>query len=205
MKIICFMKYPRTGQVKTRLAKVIGDSGALDIYKEMLTEVTTILADLNEDFQTELCYAGASQQEMTEEFEQFEISEQIDGGLGEKLQDRMAKHFTDSGQYLCFIGSDCVDLDEVLFEQVRMLFMLGKDVIIGPSDDGGYYLIAVRKDYQFLFEGIDWSTERVFQQTIEKVVDADLELAVLDEKTDLDTFEVLPKRWKKRFKEFMDE
>lgn len=200
MKIICFMKYPRKGRVKTRLAKAVGESAALDLYKDMLSEVSAVLADLNEDFQTELCYAGASHEEMQGAFPDFEMTEQIEGGLGDKLQARMAKHFAESGQYLCFIGSDCVDLDEELFEQVRMLFMLGKDVVIGPSDDGGYYLIAVRKDYQFLFEGIDWSTERVYQQTVEKVVDHDLELAVLDEKTDLDTLEVLPESWKEKFK-----
>ena len=203
MKIVCFMKYPRAGQVKTRLAKDVGVELALELYKDMLGEVTHCLKTLSQDFSTELCYAGASADEMKAEFDQFEISEQVSGDLGTKLQARMSEHFKDSGQYLCFIGSDCVDINDELFEQVRMLFMLGKDVVIGPCDDGGYYLIAIRDDYQFLFENIDWSTERVYQQTVEKVVDADLELAVLDVKTDLDTVEVLPERWKKRIKEFI--
>lgn len=204
MKIVCFMKYPRKGQVKTRLAKTVGESVALSLYRQMLDEVTAVLKSLSDDFSAELCYAGANEAEMKESYDEFEIAEQIEGDLGEKLQARLAKHFNESDEAICFIGSDCVDIDEALFAQSQELFSLGKDLVIGPSDDGGYYLIALRRNYQYIFEGIDWSTERVFQQTIEKAIDHDLELAVLDQKIDLDTFEVLPKRWKEKFKEFIN-
>jgi glycosyltransferase A (GT-A) superfamily protein (DUF2064 family) len=73
------------------------------------------------------------------------------------------------------------------FQQAVELLSIGEDrVVLGPSDDGGYYLIGVKKPHQHLFEQIDWSTERVLNQTIQRATEIGLEVKLLPTGYDVD-------------------
>ena len=63
------------------------------------------------------------------------------------------------------------------------------DVVLGPSADGGYWLIGLRRPQARLFQGVTWSTEHVFAQTLEIAKQENLSLKILEEKTDIDTID----------------
>jgi glycosyltransferase A (GT-A) superfamily protein (DUF2064 family) len=86
------------------------------------------------------------------------------------------------------IGSDCAQLKishiEYAFEVLKE-----KDVVIGPSLDGGYYLIGMKKCHQSLFTDIEWSTENVLSQTLEKIDSEGLSFGLLEQLSDIDEWE----------------
>ena len=86
------------------------------------------------------------------------------------------------------IGSDCLELSTPIIEQAFEL-LNEKEVVIGPASDGGYYLLGMKKLFPNLFENKQWSTEHVFQQTIDDLQKEDIDYDVLITLTDVDTEE----------------
>jgi hypothetical protein len=88
---------------------------------------------------------------------------------------------------VCLIDSDSPTVPAKNFaEAVELLNARGDRVVLGPSDDGGYYLIGVKKPHQHLFEQIDWSTDRVLNQTIQRATEIGLEVKLLPAGYDVD-------------------
>jgi uncharacterized protein len=76
---------------------------------------------------------------------------------------------------------------EIAFAQALDFLARAEDsVVLGPSDDGGYYLIGLKKLHRRLFDGIDWSTERVLEQTIEAAREIDVPVHLLPTWYDVD-------------------
>jgi rSAM/selenodomain-associated transferase 1 len=93
---------------------------------------------------------------------------------------------------VCLVNADSPTLPtEVLVETVRRLREPGDRVVLGPAADGGYYLIGLKQFHQRLFEQIDWSTERVYRQTIARACEIGLTVASLPEWYDVDDEETL--------------
>lgn len=91
---------------------------------------------------------------------------------------------------ICLIGSDLPEISADLIDQAfkSLTFM---DTVIGPSSDGGYYLIGLKKQAEGLFDSIDWSTEKVLEQTLEKLTRKKESYFLLETKNDVDTYEDL--------------
>jgi rSAM/selenodomain-associated transferase 1 len=88
---------------------------------------------------------------------------------------------------VCLVNADSPTLPtRVLAEAVRRLRLPGDRVVLGPAADGGYYLIGLKQFHSRLFEDIDWSTERVFRQTMARAGEIGLPVAVLPEWYDVD-------------------
>jgi uncharacterized protein len=88
---------------------------------------------------------------------------------------------------VCLIDSDSPTVPAENFaESVELLSATEERVVLGPSDDGGYYLIGVKKPNRHLFEQIDWSTERVLKQTIQRATEIGLEVKLLPSGYDVD-------------------
>jgi glycosyltransferase A (GT-A) superfamily protein (DUF2064 family) len=84
------------------------------------------------------------------------------------------------------IGSDCPFVDSALVRRA-MSWLDDIDCVIGPSFDGGYYLIALKRNYPDIFKGIRWSTRYVFKETLERLKKRGLTYRLLDKKRDIDT------------------
>jgi rSAM/selenodomain-associated transferase 1 len=98
---------------------------------------------------------------------------------------------------VCLINSDSPDLPPaVLVEAVRRLQPAGDRVVLGPAADGGYYLIGLKRPHARLFEDIDWSTARVFSQTLARAAEIGLESAVLPVWYDIDDAASLVQLWR---------
>ena len=184
--IIMFIKEPKLGFVKTRLACTIGNEVTLDLYKCFVKDLITTLEDTAYDFT--LCTYGDTKI-IKETFGSFNNYEQEQGDLGIKMSKAFETQF-ESYENIVLIGSDTPYIQKETFEDAFVNLHLGKTVI-GPSSDGGYYLIAfTRKNFnKELFKDITWSTSSVLEQTLQKVNKK--ELYLLKELNDIDIYEDL--------------
>jgi rSAM/selenodomain-associated transferase 1 len=161
--LIVMIKNPILGRVKTRLAKDIGDTQALAIYKVLL-ERTLSLAR---------AWQGRSHIFFTDFIDTSLVGDdqifnylQTEGDLGDRLiaaSMRVFDQYPDVPQLI--IGSDCYDLTLDHLEQAFQI-LSDNDFVLGPSEDGGYYLIGMRAFSPFIFQGISWSTSTVAAESI---------------------------------------
>jgi len=107
--------------------------------------------------------------------------------FGERLWFAVEDLFKCGFESVCLIDSDSPTVPPANFAQaVKFLKAIGDRVVLGPSQDGGYYLIGLKKFHRELFERIDWSTERVFEQTIERASEIGLDIKCLPRGYDVD-------------------
>ena len=112
---------------------------------------------------------------------------QRNGDFGQRLAGAIEDLFSVGFGSVCLINSDSPTVPAAVFaEAARLLSLPNDEVILGPSDDGGYYLIGMKKLQPRLFEGIDWSTERVLSQTLERAAEVSLDVCLLSNYYDVD-------------------
>ena len=182
-KIVVFVKNAVPGKVKTRLAKTIGDKEALDVYLRLLeiTKREVLKVDANK----EVWYAWDIGKDDIWEEELFSKKIQIDGDLGEKMKHAFADCFKNGCNKMVLIGSDCPTLTSKIMEEA-FAKLDENDVVFGPSEDGGYYLIGMSSYKPEVLEGIDWSTERVMEQTELRAQENEIKLTKLQVLNDID-------------------
>lgn len=117
----------------------------------------------------------------------FSLLPQRGDEFGERLYFAVEDLFKCGFDSLCLINSDSPTVPAENFEQAVELLSRSEDrVVLGPSDDGGYYLIGVKKPHRHLFEQIDWSTERVLNQTMQRATEIGVEVKLLPTGYDVD-------------------
>jgi len=190
--VLFFIKNPQKAKVKTRLASAIGDKMAVNLYKRFLLEM---LSTLNKGtFFFYLCFHPEDSLKDLKNWlgEDYLYIPQIGENLGDKMKNAFIEAFSMKFKRVLLIGSDIPDLPlEFIDEAFKSLDE--KDAVIGPSVDGGYYLIGF-KDKTFLsraFERIPWSTERVFDETMKVLENQKLTIHTLQPLRDIDTIEDL--------------
>jgi rSAM/selenodomain-associated transferase 1 len=117
----------------------------------------------------------------------FSLLPQRGDGFGERLFFAVEDLFECGFEGVCLIDSDSPTVPAESFAKAVELLSTQEDrVVLGPSDDGGYYLIGAKKPHRFLFEEIDWSTERVLNQTMRRAEETGLEVQLLPPGYDVD-------------------
>ena len=180
--LLVFCKNPSLGKVKTRLAKTIGDEKALKIYHALLAKTVTVLEELNVDIH--LYYSDFIEQD-----DLFStVATQKRKQIGEQLGERMANAFQESFMTydkIVIIGTDLWTLEpQDICEAFQKLE--NQAVVIGPSKDGGYYLLGLNQFFPEIFKQKEWGTDKVLSSTIKDLNHIDYHL--LTEKNDVDTF-----------------
>ena len=190
--LLFFIKNPEKGKVKTRLASAIGDKKAVKLYKRFLLEM---LFTLNRGtFLFYLCYSPESPLSDLKNWlgDHYLYMAQSGENLGERMKNGFVEAISMNFKRVVLIGSDIPDLP-IQFIEDAFTSLLEKDAVIGPSFDGGYYLIGF-KDKAFshrVFEGIHWSTKSVFEKTLEILKQEGLTVHTLQPLRDIDTVEDL--------------
>ncbi len=181
--LIIFVKNPEIGKVKTRLAESIGDERALEVYHKLLERTLAITQPLAMDkfvyYSPEIIHDDLWNEAL------FYKAQQPDGDLGTKMQTAFEQRFAVGYQRVCIIGSDCYELNSQIMEQA-FLELRQHDTVIGPSTDGGYYLLGMKTLHHELFNSKSWSTDQVLAQTIADIKDQKLSCFLLPELTDID-------------------
>ncbi len=192
--LIIFVKNPVLGKAKTRLAATIGDANALEIYKLLLKRTVEITTELSCD--KVVFYSEFIDNQDVWDNDVYRKRIQVDGDLGEKMSKAIEQEFDSGYESICIIGSDCYDLDSKIINSAFEI-LEEKDVVIGESEDGGYYLLGMNKLNPAFFENKNWSTETVATDTIDDFRKGNLtfgKLPVLndiDEEKDLRAIQVL--------------
>jgi rSAM/selenodomain-associated transferase 1 len=184
-------KVPRAGKVKTRLTPPLTpvEAAALNICFLRDTAAAISAASRKGDSAGIAVYTPIGEEESYHGIlpHEFQLLPQRGDGFGERLifavEDLLALGFESA----CLIDSDSPTVPPFFYERAaRRLAQPGDRIVLGPSDDGGYYLIGVKKSHTRLFEVIDWSTERVLDQTIARAREIDLEVQLLPAWYDVD-------------------
>jgi uncharacterized protein len=190
--VIIFVKAPIPGKVKTRLAASIGPDHAVNLYrcfaKDTIRTAKKAYGCLN------IFYDPPDTSTLIQQMLGDEQSYQSQFGkdLGEKMANAFCTVFAQKVDRAVLIGSDIPDLPEkILIEAVTELSH--HDAVIGPSTDGGYYLIGFRSDTFFadIFNNIPWSTDTVCADTLRKLIEHGLNTLILPQWRDVDTYEDL--------------
>ena len=184
-RVVLFTRYPEPGRAKTRLIPALGAERAAQLHRT-LTE-RTLQAVRSSGLELELRTTGAPTAAFEEWLGPASIIDQGQGDLGERLARAGPPYPT------IFIGSDAPDLTPVLLQDaVRAL----KEAfaVIGPAEDGGYWLLGLARAVDGVFEGLDWGTSLVFGQTMNRLAAAEIDPVLLPELADCDRPEDLA-RW----------
>ncbi|MBK8965711.1 MAG: TIGR04282 family arsenosugar biosynthesis glycosyltransferase [Lewinellaceae bacterium] len=182
--LLIFIKNPRLGQVKTRLARTVGDAEALRIYHLLLEK--TRQAALEVKVGRWLFYSDFS--ETGDAWPEAEFTKFVQQGddLGIRMQGAFHQAFDAGASRVVIIGSDCPEISGNLLEQA-FAALEHTDFVLGPSFDGGYYLLGMRAFSPWVFQGIVWSTDSVFSATVKKIQAAGKSFSLLPVLRDVDT------------------
>lgn len=186
--LIIFVRHPELGKVKTRLAKDIGDAAALELYKQLLAHTHHIASPLSCD--KFVFYADKLIADDLWSSGDFIKKQQSGKDLGQRMHNAFEELFAAGYERVVIIGSDCPEITtELLIQSFRLLAT--NEAAIGPSHDGGYYLLGLTKLIPALFEHKPWSTADVYKQTIANLERLNIHCSILPVLRDVDTAEDL--------------
>ncbi|OQD42520.1 glycosyltransferase [Croceivirga radicis] len=182
--LLIFTRNPELGKCKTRLAATVGDQAALDIYNFLLQHTAKVTSQLSCD--KAVYYSEEIWQDDVWDANTYEKKLQEGSDLGEKMINAFKEGFAAGYKNIIVIGSDLYDVHPVdlnhAFEQLAE-----HDFVVGPAEDGGYYLLGMNKLLPALFTNKKWGTDDVLQSTLQDLQKETYFL--LEEKNDVDYFE----------------
>ena len=190
--LLCFLKYPEPGHVKTRLAADIQAHGAADLYAALAERAITEVYSLNQGYDIFLYIDPAHGVGSYKAWigNEWRFREQKGKDLGDRLENAVQRTFDEGYDRVMVIGSDCVGFSEEFIDQ-NFAMLDQHDVVIGPSTDGGYYLIGIRENSPWLFEHMAWSTDQVLETTLNRIEARELKVKQLTVKRDIDDLDDL--------------
>ena len=180
--LLLFVRNPRQGQVKTRLARTLGDAEALRIYYLLLDRMRQTVLQVPAD--RLLFYSDRIDQADDWDSDSFQKHLQAGADIGERMHLAFETAFLQHKACL-LLGSDIPEITPGLLLEA-FSHLQTHDLVLGPAKDGGYYLIGLKRSIPSLFEGIDWSTSRVLRQTLDQARQLGLTWRLLPELTDVD-------------------
>ncbi|MCP5535609.1 MAG: glycosyltransferase [Akkermansiaceae bacterium] len=213
--LLVFLKEPVAGEVKTRLAADVGHDDATRYYKALVEVLLRQLQGLH-DCRIRFCYTpddaddavrfwllpamratssatdglylAPSSMAVDTLTQEVDFRPQGAGNLGERLHRAFGEGFANGFSEISVIGSDCPECGARWINAAfsRLASASGRDVIIGPSNDGGYYLLALKAPAPGLFRNIPWSSKDVFDATSDAAVASGLSLETLPMLSDVD-------------------
>lgn len=162
--LIIFTRFPEPGKTKTRLISYLGAEAAAQLQKEMTEHTVTQARRTGAEI--EVRYTGGSAALMADWLgADLHYVEQGEGDLGERMERTFVDAFSDGAERVVIIGSDCPSND-LKNMQVAFRALEDSDCVIGPANDGGYYLIGLTQPVPQLFKEIDWGGDKVLEQTL---------------------------------------
>lgn len=181
--LLIFTRNPELGKVKTRLAKDVGDQTALDIYKFLLDHTVSITEDL--PITKEVYYSEKIHENDIWDSTIYQKKQQLGEDLGDRMQHAFATGFKNGYSNIIIIGSDMYDItSEELMGAFKKLDT--NDFVIGPAEDGGYYLLGMRKLEPSIFSNKVWGTNTVLRETLQDLNESNKVL--LEVKNDVDYY-----------------
>ena len=181
--LILFVRNPEAGKVKTRLAKTIGDDNALTVYKMLLKHTKQITEPIS--CRKFVYYADIITEHDLWSHPGYIKRLQFGNDLGQRMSNAFKALFDQGFKNVLIIGSDCYQLQvEKIQAAIRILDQ--HDAVIGPTVDGGYYLLGMTSFVPEIFLEKRWSTDTVFAETTRDFNDLGVKFTILDRLYDVD-------------------
>lgn len=185
--LLIFTRNPVPGKCKTRLAAAVGEQAALEIYLILLRHTSSISSKLK----------GVDKYVYFSEFlgngaiwdpETFQHKLQRGADLGQRMKNAFEDAFEAGYSEVLLIGSDLYDLSTEDLQEAFDRFENTK-VVLGPAQDGGYYLLGLKSPLPELFQNKSWGTPTVLRDTLDDL--KEIETALLPMRNDIDHYEDL--------------
>lgn len=186
--LLIFTRNPELGKVKTRLAKSIGDAPALQVYKDLLQH--TMEQTQNLDCDKYVFYDATIIENDIWNPKYYHKKVQAQGDLGDKMQAAFEMLFDLGYQKCIIIGSDLFDLKSEIINK-GFACLAAKEVVLGPAEDGGYYLLGLKQKNKLIFKNKEWGSSSVLEATLKDLEKNQVHL--LETLNDIDTIEDLEK------------
>lgn len=188
-RLIVFAREPQIGKVKTRFHTRLTPAQTFELYSAFVQDVIEPTYQVPADSRA-IYYTGAREPEFLRRFPDFQLIRQRGTTLGERMQGALSRARRDGYTATVIVGTDCLSITPEIYKTAFAL-LKDHDVVIGPSHDGGYYLIGLRDRQPALFSEIPWGSDTVFMQTMKKARTLSLKTCLLPEKSDLDDWPTL--------------
>jgi rSAM/selenodomain-associated transferase 1 len=191
--LVVVAKAPVPGKVKTRLYPELAIDEATHLYSCFIQDRIEEIGNLRA-VDLAISYTPEDSKQYFTRFisNGFQLFPQRGKDLGERLSNIFEDKLAEAYDAVSIIDSDTPDLPRSIVEQSFQLLMSnGVDAVFGPCDDGGYYLVALRRPHPELFQNVPWSTEAVLDITLERAARLGIRTKLLPAWNDLDTFEDL--------------
>ncbi len=198
--IVVFLKWPKPGYVKTRLASKVGNAKAVTIYKALVRAVGLRLAQCQKEHLA-ICYAPASEADSIQRwiaddvFRECEIQHwwpQPEMDLGGRQAAAVEKAFALNYESVALIGTDCIDLDADTFARTWTALDEGAGWVFGPANDGGYYLGATKQgaaNAESVFAKVRWSSEHTLSDCQKNITSRDSSFFTIETLADVDEYD----------------
>ncbi|GGX22417.1 TIGR04282 family arsenosugar biosynthesis glycosyltransferase [Aquimarina muelleri] len=182
--LLIFTRNPELGKCKTRLAATIGEEAALKIYTFLLQHTVAITKNL--DVKKEVHYSVKIRDNDLWNPHIYSKKKQYGDDLGQRMEYAFLKGFEQGYENIIIIGSDMYDLSQKDIENA-FLALDTHEYVIGPAEDGGYYLFGMKSLNSQVFKNKAWGTETVLEDTLKDIKEKNLK--VLEERNDIDYYE----------------
>jgi len=182
--LLVFTRNPELGKVKTRLAKTVGNATALKIYIFLLERTRDISVKVSAD--KAVYYSVKVRENDIWDASIFQKHQQVGEDLGIRMLHAFKNGFKAGYEKVMIIGSDLYDLTAETIENA-FIALENNEVVIGPAEDGGYYLLGMNSLEEKVFKNKEWGTETVRKDTLEDLKDK--KVFLLGELNDVDVFE----------------
>ncbi|MFC1964712.1 TIGR04282 family arsenosugar biosynthesis glycosyltransferase [Chloroflexota bacterium] len=186
--LVIFIRFPHSGKVKSRLAQTLGPGIATVFYQLCAQKIVCELDQFSGEVNKYLSYSQKSDKDEIGHWagSRFRLIPQDEGDLGQRLEQSFRSLLKGGFGKAIIMASDVPDLTKnIMNDAVSALD--DHDLVIGPCNDGGYYLIGMKKLHGELFEGISWSTDKVLEQTLTIASEQELSVFSLITLRDIDT------------------
>ncbi len=182
--LLIFTRNPELGKCKTRLAAKVGDKAALDIYIFLLEHTASITQNLMAEKWVYYSNDIWDNDVWQPNFYQKKLQKGED--LGERMKQAFQEGFRSGYEKIIIIGSDMYDFSQTDLEKA-FTKLDTHDFVVGPAEDGGYYLLGMRKFKKQLFQDKNWGNDTVLKDTLNDLEGEDY--ALLDMRNDVDHYE----------------
>ena len=188
--ILVLTKFPRPGRVKTRLIGALTPQQAAEVHRACLLDTLALAASVPECERVLLVASSpASARRLAQHLRigrGWRIAVQGRGDLGQRLARAFRAAFRSGAKKVVVVGTDTPWMNSRRIQQALRL-LSDVDVVLGPTEDGGYYLVALRREVPQMFRRILWGTARVLQRTVATLRRARIPFRLLARDFDLDT------------------
>ena len=181
--LLILTRNPELGKCKTRLAAKVGDKSALDIYKFLLDHTVSFTKGLK--VEKWVYYSEEIWEDDIWDNNVYQKKLQVGKDLGERMMNAFKEGFQAGFENIIVIGSDMYHLKQSDLEAAFSKFK-DHNYVVGPAEDGGYYLLGMKSIKTELFQNKNWGTDTVLQDTLSDIKNE--KVALMDEKNDVDYY-----------------